>query len=254
MIKLGMPFFGGGDKDKPSQKSVAGAGDSAAKDIIKLACQNRRSVEVFAPDDKGSYSSFFVACKEDVPAFYLDSLIPTPGQMVLRPGELFAIIFFLHSIQYRLTASFDGLEKLDGFESLRFTEPIRLENQQKRDHYRVEPSLGRPVEVETIAPNGVRERATALDISVSGIRYRTSSLKPDRRVFLNVRIPGQSQLIENIELEVLERGRIDITGKGRPLDKPYFARGRFVGLGIKDSNAISKYVADRQREINGLFA
>lgn len=231
----------------------ASAAEGEAMEVLKTALKARQQAEVFLPHGKDeSYSSFFVGVESGASGFYMDMLLPRPKDGALRPGAAFVIVFFHNDVQYRLTALFSGVERYLGFDSLRFSKPIALERSQRREFYRVEPGVGKPVRALVKGDEQV-ERTTALDISVGGLRYRTGMKWSSPSVRLDIELPGDWPSLEDVEMSVLSQGRIDPAGTGRPLEKPYYVRGEFTGLDNRRANIISRYVAARQREINRLF-
>ncbi|MGK7345921.1 MAG: hypothetical protein ACNS63_08955 [Candidatus Nitrospinota bacterium M3_3B_026] len=221
--------------------------------MLKTALKVRQQVEIILPDDREeSYRSFFVGLDGNSSGFYMDMLIPRPGRGALRSGAAVVIVFFLNDIQYRLTALFSGVEKHLGFDSLKFARPLTLERAQRRASYRVEPGVGRPVKALVKSDERV-ERTTALDISVGGLRYRSRMRWDSPQVELDIELPGDWPPLENVRMNILSQGRIDPSGKGRPLEKPCYVRGEFVSLENRCADIISRYVAARQREINRLF-
>jgi len=246
-----LPFF---SKKTEGMINSGSLDPEFAKGIIKSACDSKKNVEVVIPGARDSFSSFFVGYRDDGSTFYLDTLIPRPRRDILREGRSFAILFFLHNIHYQLTAVFAGVENWKGFDSLILKPPLRLENKQKREFFRVEPSLGSPVKVFVKDGREYEEWTTALDISVSGVRYRSAHIRPPGEMKVNLELPGSGVCIQGLTLQIIEQGEIDMSGTGRPLEKPYFARGRFLDMDSRSSDLISRYIMVRQREINALFA
>lgn len=244
MLKL--PFWGRG-KSEPDDNKL---NQRHAGEIIKLACESRKSVEVILEGERDFYGSFFVGCREDEPSFYLDLLIPKSRNDLLKPGEVASVDFSMHNIKYRLSAPFIGVERWQGYDALRFAAPTYFKSVQNRGAFRVEPGLSKPVEIN-VTGTDFTERTDALDISVSGARFRLSRFTRDAGLSLDIKLPTEEKDISGLRFEVIEVRRIDAPNRKRL--PSYVVRGRFIDIASPASALISRYIAARQRENNAVF-
>lgn len=215
---------------------------------IALACARKRKLRVTIEGEKERYESLFVGMNEESKKeIYIDALGRNGKHELLIPNKTRIMIFFeMNGIQYSLTTKFLGYEVFGGFDSLKIRMPKVIKEGQRRQAFRIEPSLDHPTYIHI--KNG--DQVKALDISGAGASFRMKSpLEQGVVIQVNVELPDREELLKT-GFEVIEARRDSTRSRAKKVVAgEYKIRGRFRGLASASRQLIHYYVASRQREL-----
>lgn len=216
---------------------------------IALAAIRRRELRVTIEGDDVRHRSLFVGMNDDsAKEIFIDVLGRDLKEDFLVPNKTQLTIFFeMNGIQYSLKTEFLGYEVFGGYDSLKIKMPKTIKQGQRREAFRIEPSLDSPTYIHITDGDPVK----AIDISGDGVSFRMKSpLEPGTVIPVNVELPDLNKFLK-ADFEVIET--LHDSTKSMAAKKitagEYKVRGRFRGLGGASKELIHYYVASRQREL-----
>lgn len=238
-----LSFFG-------KSRKTGGVDHGASMEVVKTAIKTRQYVTVTFPNaPEERRRSFFVGVNEGPESgFYIDLMTPDVSARELEPGRTLAVIrCSVGGAPHEIRAVYAGKENFGGFPSLRFHPPVSVENLQRREFFRVAPKGNEPVDLAI--QNGLNESARALDISLGGVRFQTSSQAIPGEVFeLTMTIPGAPSAILNTTGHVRECSQTNVARNSKTA-KPYCVRVEFDKIDDRSAHSLNKYLFSRQREL-----
>jgi len=228
--------------------------------VLSLACEQKASVSLSVDGARFEYHSMFIDVDRDG-LLYIDTIFSRntkPKRLV--PGQSVVKAYFdLNFIRQSFETLFLGMVDYQGYETMKLKMPSNIHVEQRREYFRVEPTMNDPVhmyfEDDISSERGKsKNKSSVLDISAGGASFFTRrSVEAAIVMPISIELPGSEDFIEtNYEIigadELKSRKRF-ATGE----TIKYKVRGRFVEISEKYIQMISRYVTKRQREIQKFF-
>ncbi len=210
---------------------IEGAG--AVREKIAELCSKRYNCELFI--EKELFTSIFLFSEEE--HFFIDIIMPTFGNKLIKPGKLIKLGFQERAIPYSMECRFLGEEKLEGFDALKFEMPQVIRHSNKRDFFRVAPARSRPMRIIIDLGQSHSIDTDVRDISGAGVAVSSSTS----------RYLGIGQKLKSVEIEMPDGSWIICSGIIRRIS------GTTVGIELDevtshDRSRIFRYVNQRQKE------
>lgn len=208
---------------------------------LEYICQ--RNVHLIAVLDERAktFSSIFLETGKNNDYVEIDMLIPDYGNQLLNTSGKIRIDYTIEGIMYSFESRF--IETISRrFPSIKITFPSFIKKIQRRKHFRVSPSIDKPIIVRLT--DGIDEKAA--DISEGGLAVYTHRMERELalgRVFerLIFRLPNASyDIITKAVVRNLIRGNIDAIKNRCGIE--------FMNMRMPDRDSIASYVLTRQRE------
>lgn len=219
-------------------------------ETIRAGCKQGARAICHLQERRDSYATTLLGLtppKGGVPKLVVDTLIPRVARNALVEGEtILSMNFTVSHIPYRGEFVFLGVETWDGFDALTLSLPMALIDQQRREHFRVEPKFANPVHIRIASP--VEGEGEVLDISQGGVRIRTIEPVPAGEVAeIFLAMPTTPGAWVELKAKVVESGQLP-PGVGKPGDRRHFVRLQFVTPDVEPAREINQYIVIRQRE------
>ncbi len=228
--------------------------------ILSLACEQKTPVILSVDEAQSKYRSMFIDVYRDG-LLYVDTIFAknkktnplVPGQSVIKA------YFDVNAIRQSFETVFLGIVDYQGYETMKLRIPSSIRVEQRREYFRVEPTINNPVQIyfrdKIISdPGKSKNKSSILDISAGGASFfQHRSVKPTIVMPISIELPGSKDFIEtNYEVIGSDEQKIRRHPKTGKMIK-YKIRGRFVEISEKSIQIISRYVTTRQREIQKFF-
>jgi c-di-GMP-binding flagellar brake protein YcgR len=241
-----MKIFGFLKQDRESDAQVVFSDDlmmaAQIRKNLEYVCQRNSQLTVSLDDRPMTYKSLFLEVGDYNNFVIIDALIPEHGNMLLKTSSRIRIDYAIEGIMYSFDSKF--IETIIGrFSSVKIAFPTFITKIQRRKHFRVSPSIDKPIIVKLT--EGFNERAA--DISEGGLAIYTGLTERELavgNVFENVmlRLPTANQdIVTKTVVRNLIRGEGEANKKKCGME--------FIGIRLKDKDLIASYVIARQREI-----
>ncbi len=218
-----------------------------SRGVISVAAEKRREALVSFPHSGARYRSLILGMADDADQFYIDALYPGQINARMVPGEtILSFDMDVNNIGYSFNSMFHGLEKYDGFDSLRFDIPRSMKEKQRRDNYRVEPDPENPafVHLRDI------ETSVALNISGGGVCFKLGRpIEPGSEISIGLRLPNYDDIIPTGLKVTHSSQNLNL----HPKTNAFIISGRFMDITARYAQVIYYYIASRQREIISVF-
>jgi c-di-GMP-binding flagellar brake protein YcgR len=208
---------------------------------LEYVCQKNLQLIAVLDERVHTFSSIFLEIGKNNSFVVIDILIPDHGNQFLKTSAKMRIDYTIEGIMYSFDTKF--IEAVNGrFPSIRIAFPSTIKKIQRRRHFRVSPSVDKPIIVRLI--KGIDEKVA--DISEGGLAIYTHLTERElalEKVFerLIFRLPHVNcNIITKAVLRNLIRGNGESIKNRCGIE--------FVDIGISDRGLIASYVLMRQRE------
>ena len=243
-------------------KHSADKDSGVAPSIVRLitsACDATEPLSVSIKDSQHSYRSMFLGM-DSGDGFFIDALGTKAGDNRFVPGEsIVTIIFQIHNVLYQFESLFTSMDTYQKYPALRLKLPTEIKEEQRREFFRVEPTVNDPVVISDMQkidepPDAIvspeLETAHAINISLGGLAFRSSRpMDSETEVRMDLRFPMEDDLLE-IDFKVIRSDQQSTTNAFKYAKaKPYIICGRFINSDTAKLKMIQKYILERQRQL-----
>ena len=218
--------------------------------LISRACQLHQNINLTIDGKLDRFRTFFVSMDEDGRAFFVDSLTPRDGADILIPGKTVTrVTFDMYGVGRRFRAVYEGTEKVGKFDSLKFLLPERVDEIQRHQYFRVRPRLNDPVEVGFKHSDNLFN-SEVIDISAGGISFSSDErVNPGSTVDSVITLPSNYKPLRT-RLSTRSTELLDASVYSKKDSKAgrYRIRAQFKSLDLGDTQALDRYIMERQRD------
>ncbi|MBI3814327.1 MAG: flagellar brake protein [Nitrospinae bacterium] len=212
------------------------------KSNLEEACKRNNHLIATIDERARTFSSTFIELGKGNDFVLIDLLMPKDGIHLIEASNRVIIDYNLEGVMYSFEAKFVEIVK-GRFSSIKITFPSVIKKIQKRNAFRVSPSMENPVVVEV--KEGLVEEVA--DISEGGLSFYTRRAEEELSV---------GTIFEKLTFKLQTmHGQITIKAVVRSFIKASVAGVKnkccveFMNMRMADKDAIAHYVVVRQREI-----
>ena len=211
---------------------------------IEEVCAKNTRLEVMIDDSIVTFQSLFIGGDQDKKNLLIDELVPHKGNDIIKRSHSIKLVYMVDRIIYTFKSRYLDYIK-DKPLSLKIDYPSCVERLQRREHFRIEPSLDDPIEFSFDLV--IKIHGKMVDISAGGFAFLAENKS------YHIEIEPESEIGEvRFKLPGGEETKIPAVVKHLSQhhdDKRYKCGVEFKAISEKDQNKIVAYIIQRQQEI-----
>jgi c-di-GMP-binding flagellar brake protein YcgR len=172
--------------------------------ILEQAKKSAAQVKVLLPGSDNTFSTNFENSSESVSndtsslagKLYLEPLLPTNGNILIRRCKKVKLRFPLGESMYECQVPFQGVISKHGYKLIQLGNPPLIERYSaKRKHTRVRIEPDCEIGMSVILPTGETLKTTIFDLSAGGVAFHYTGEQPslgkDTQIQLQLELPNQ---------------------------------------------------------------